>query len=249
MQKMHRIDHFADQVPGYQASGPPTPTIQINDDPGIVSVPDNPRGEPILRTSLVVLPESGVGLELVLRDRALKDVDKKPFWPDTLIEDILTEEAIADQLGFSMDLAHQITTSYRKILALLILHNKETEITNFMRDKVSDNDLPLSQVSYKLVRKPLPNQTIPCFRNWKMRDLDGFYEKQYRLNPVFLSFETDGRTVRHETYEREIVLPFLEEKEMWVGGYGKVARVKVDGRCHGFNNVLKSVSRLRKICM
>jgi hypothetical protein len=175
-------------------------------------------------------------VQSALRTRAPRNYHNHLFWPSSLLEEMLTETVIANLLSISNERAHEIATSYRKVLAILILWEKENEIEQFILSNVRDVDLPLPMDSYETLK-----QSRACFRRWRTFELDGFQDMQDGMTPLYLDFEEDGRTVRQKYLEPTVVLPFLSEESSVSGGYGTVTKIVIDPRSHNFSNVLTSV--------
>jgi hypothetical protein len=217
--------------PASRHSGTTTPTIRIIDEKGTMETFEKPMSQP---TTTLEVP--GADVQSILRDRALRNKDKKQFWPKLLLEEILTETVISGLLGIRDVRAREIATNYRKVLAILILREKQDEIDHLIDSNVRDVDLPLPMDSYKTLKS-----TRACFCRWRDFELDGFRDLQDGMTPLFLDFEEDGKSVRQGNLEPTVVLPFLSEESSGSGGYSDVTKIVIESRSHGFSNVLKSV--------
>jgi len=227
----------AHNLPATSPAGEPsrvtTPTIQIIDEEGRGVMEDFDDGAS--ESNEVAIEKTSAGVQSILYERALHNKDNDRFWPELILNEILTEIVIADLLCIDDVLANKIATHHRKVLAILILHEREEEIQLFIDENVRDEDLPLSWDSSQ--------QTRPCFSKWRKFELDSFRNTQYEMIPLFLDFEGDGTTVRQINLEPKFVLPFLTEESSGAGGYSEVNKVVIDARSHGFDRALKSVGR------
>jgi hypothetical protein len=226
-----------------------TPIIRIDSEPkmtGTGAVQSNASQSPSLSPL-----NNDINLETLLRQRALQNADGINFWPDWLTEEIFTEESITKQLGIDITEASVITAKYRKVLAILTLYQKENEIENFKQENLSDDTLPLvskNSFTFPIARASNPDEELSCFTSWKPCDRENFLRDQYRMNPVHLGLDWDGRTAKHAVYDRKIILPFLKDVLSEQGGYSKVAQVEIHPRCHSFHDVLKAVRYFPPMC-
>jgi hypothetical protein len=226
-----------------QSNRPSTPIIQINNEDIIMSIPEpshDKRNLPVPQSP----QNNNTNLQDTLRAGGLLNAQEKIFcWPGSVTEKILTAGVIAEHLDMNITQAREIAAKYRKVFAILVLYGKESEIERFMQDDISDEELPLHMDpgTSTLVRKSSPDRSLSCFDGWSWQERDAFDDYQHKINPAFLSFKTDGQTVKHEKYAPKTVLPFCEQTNLSRGGYADVTKVSIDSQCHGFDNALKSV--------
>jgi hypothetical protein len=125
----------------------------------------------------------------------------------------------------------------RKLFAILLGIDKGESIIDFLKDGITDKDLPLvkypmrsANSCYTLRTKQRIDIPIPATENWAWRSVRHFYCEQWWLNaPVFKS---RGQHYEPEHYELEddCVMPFLEDQEainVNSGGYSDVWGVRI----------------------
>jgi hypothetical protein len=154
--------------------------------------------------------------------------------------------------------------SYRSIFALLVLLDKTKQIFRFLRDEVSDDDLPLQQHFYSesstifdLRRGGDAGKVLPCFKGWRHMALQQFYDYQwYMLAPFFT--KRDG-VVQDYQLQKHDILPFTFDSRhdphkdsitITRGGFGQVFKVRIHSNHHHFGpqSVRKSpAARLRHL--
>lgn len=199
-----------------------------------------------------------------MRSRALRHADGEPFWSEALLKDIFTSKRVLTFLKTPskknrrpvelcsngdrnelQTLASTIVRDYVKVFAMLTCIEKQNKFKDLLEAQVDDNSLPLSQVDNVkclIARADDPEIVLSCFQSWKTASRESFIRTQRRMNPAFLGLAKDGITIRHEIFDPHVLLPFLEDVDQHSGGYGVVAKVKIPADCHGFGNLLKSVS-------
>jgi len=153
----------------------------------------------------------------------VKNVDEKEL--DAYADVICPIPAVDDELSIS----------YRKVLAILILIKKPDKIGDFVNDNISDDKLPLRQIGkerpFKLgitekLGPDLDPAPLACFDKWEDNDIESFHTKQYEMLAPIFSREVDHyeMTVRHPLpYTKE---PGQPSRDM-EGGSGKVTGVRV----------------------
>ena len=142
--------------------------------------------------------------------------------------------------------------SFRKIMAILVLIGKPSKIRRFLKEDISDADLPL----YKL---PVPNSTlrwelrsargdpkkmIRCFHGWKHHALSEFERRQWTVLTAFfapggmseLGRGRHPRIIHHWVLGESVVLPFeYQDESSPPGGCGQVMKVTIHPDHHVFN--------------
>lgn len=134
----------------------------------------------------------------------------------------------------------------RKIFAILVLVEMETEITGFIAANICDYDLPLelqyhshgSPSSQSLVLERTGHQ--PGFvGNWKDSAKELFDRYQWIVNSPCLLIGR-GRKVLHYDLAHQTILPFTkggESQGSRNGGFGTVSRVEIHSAHHNFKQV------------
>jgi hypothetical protein len=150
--------------------------------------------------------------------------------------------------------------TYLRVFALLLLLGREDEINQFVKDGVCDGILPVvpgQATEHDLCLKSAPDKPLRCFKKWRTHEREYFDNWQYRVSvPFFAPQRGPGpneMTAPHYTFSNQTVLPWctrdtkapssphskpLSERQ---GGYGTVHRVKMNPRCHGFQEILEKV--------
>lgn len=190
-------------------------------------------------------------LNKLMREKALNDANGNPFWPEKLLEEIISLEHIKTALKRTYkqprdleDLASTIKSSYLKVFAILTLIEKNRDILKFQKQGVNDESLPLVQIggfggSFAL--RSEPRRALDLFRAWKICEKQMFEIGQFRVNPAYLGSKSACREIQHEDFKPRQVMPFLEDEIIGKGSYGTIHKVEIDKRCHGFEGVLRSV--------
>ncbi|KAF3051862.1 hypothetical protein E8E11_010331 [Didymella keratinophila] len=133
-------------------------------------------------------------------------------------------------------------TSYRKILAILLLINRPDRIASFIESEVSDADLPLlsiprkkdpSGATFKLRCSRNPQKSLPCLK-WKQSAVARFEEHQWVvLAPIF--HRTIKDPIPHLVVSPKQPLPFTQwERAAEPGACGQVFRVAIHSAHHNF---------------
>ena len=201
--------------------------------------------------------QAETNLKSVLRTNALVHEDRTLFWSELLLNELITPAHVRKQLGMSDatgDVAgsqvEEILADYRTIFAILTWIGQEKEIWKIMYEGISDHMLPLVQVddfNCQLARSITREQPLSCFMEWNYAQREGFHRVQRQFNPVYFDLEPDGRTIKHRTFDTPVLMPFLEDEYKQNGGYGTIYRVKIHRHCHGFQDVLRTVSKIYSI--
>lgn len=132
-------------------------------------------------------------------------------------------------------------TSYRKVLAVLLLIDRADRIACFIESNVSDADLPLHSVprkkdptAIKLRRSTAPETPLACAK-WNHSTAARFEEEQWTvLAPIFHKMEKDP--VQHLVLRRKQPLPFSKWKPVAKrGACGQVFEAAIHPAHHNFN--------------
>jgi hypothetical protein len=142
-------------------------------------------------------------------------------------------------------------TSYRKILAILILMQKSDKIGDFVEGEISDDKLPLRRIGeerpFKLGIKE-SSDPPKCFEEWGDHDIESFDTMQYQMLAPFFALGRGDR-VHHYVLSDRRPLPFERLKgdtkgtevpdqlsgntnDEMAGGFGKVTGVTIDPAHH-----------------
>jgi len=192
----------------------------------------------------------------------------KTFLPNNETHRLINHAAVAHELSMhttDINLAQQIQkytkaicgvheveihgekkiTTFRKIFALLVLIEAVPSIVDFLREEVTDQDLPLvkREQDGMLYRKGGRICVPPgCFREWSPLKLENFQSYQWwLLAPYFSSPENDGVLENHKLQDQH-VLPFLppgdalSQSIVKTGGYGRVVMMNIHSDHHNFSD-------------
>lgn len=203
-------------------------------------------------------------LDECLRKHAVPHCDTqiKWFWTERSLTQFLTKGRILKELHgyqiakpalFSLQTLSELTDiifkHHRKVFAILCLIGKGDVISDLMHE-LKDTDLPLQTLAgdsnHNLYRWSPQASGLVHVRSlsspiWNTCDREAFSKYQRSVSPEFLEMDEDGHTPKHETFHKEVVLPFMGETDVECGGYGVVSKIEVHPDCHGFHNLLKTV--------
>jgi len=136
-------------------------------------------------------------------------------------------------------------TTFRKIFALLVLIEAVSSIVDFVREGVTDQDLPLVKHdgTGELYRKG-GQICVPrgCFKEWSPLKLENFQRYQWWLLATYFSPPDDDGVVKNYKLQDQHILPFLTPGNALsqsidkTGGYGKVIMVKIPSDHHNFSD-------------
>ncbi|KAI0127337.1 kinase-like domain-containing protein [Xylariales sp. AK1849] len=126
--------------------------------------------------------------------------------------------------------AHEGTSSYIKIFAILVLTDHPGAIIEFVNNGLCDGDLPLITVPddtgepCELRRSQSPDVKLDCFENWTIV-----------ASPYFA--KGSQRQVRFYTLSDRDILPWTKRYDRRRrGGYSKVSRARIHEKHHDYHN-------------
>ena len=217
--------------------------------------------------------KEGVPLDELLREHKTEGMNKQGFWSLRLLRHILSRERVRKELRKypNLDIETYVdyirpevdplpessTLTYLKIFALLLLFEKGQEILDFVKEKISDQSLPLShrpgtKVSrFDLGRKDAPEHKLECLYKWKTYERESFEKQQWELLTPYFKLDNRSRA-RHYSFSDRTILPWCKRAKDSIlstfpstndGGFSLVDCVKLDQLSHGFHAVLKQVCR------
>lgn len=200
-------------------------------------------------------PSASVGF--MPRDKLLELVN-----PKTVLEELdraLLHTLSREQIGKYRDMicndsdAHNgemEENSIRKTFAILSLVDKIAALPAFIRERVTDGDLPFvtekSGNELKILRKKgSSGKPLTCFRGWEPQKKADFVRYQWSmLAPIFR--EGGYNRVPHEVIHHHDQLPFIRpdnpieaseySSDECVGGGGKVTMVNIHPAHHTFSD-------------
>ena len=134
--------------------------------------------------------------------------------------------------------------SFRKVFTILVLLEKEEAIQDFIKEDISDQDLPLRVLwedGRPVARRKTKDAVLNSFKNgWSDPLFDLFDSYQWWITaPYFYQKGKERqRKPRFFEFHDRVVLPFLEDKERetedGLGGFSNVWQVKIHDAHHDF---------------
>lgn len=133
--------------------------------------------------------------------------------------------------------AEEICKYARQLFATLAIMGKASEIYSFVREGVSDRDLPLIRDPTEdqfLLRRKETKQRINAMENWSDQDLEKFELRQRWMTAPFFEH------MEHHELDDNAILPFIpldpkeEIPEIKQGGFSKVSPARLHSAHHNF---------------
>lgn len=133
-------------------------------------------------------------------------------------------------------------TCYKQIFAILLFMRRPRKIWSFVRELVSDADLPLEDGIFGLRRRGEMGEVLKCLK--KQRDIDQFLKCQWQVLVPFFR-EPDGRHDSHLKVSDNQILPFTYwEYTSRQGGSGNVHKAVIHPDHHEFDkNEARTLTR------
>ncbi|KAL1651715.1 hypothetical protein SLS61_005378 [Didymella pomorum] len=141
------------------------------------------------------------------------------------------------------------TRLFLHVFALLVIIGATPSIRLFIKENVSDIDLPLvwsDSTKKELCRSNNAGDSVgeplKCFGKLSRVQRRNFFDYQWKLLAPFFSKGSGQGEVKHYLLRDEHILPFLdctdvlEEDSDKVGGYGKVSMVQIHPDHHNFDD-------------
>jgi hypothetical protein len=134
--------------------------------------------------------------------------------------------------------------SFRKVFAILVLLEKEEAIQDFIKEDISDQDLPLRVLREDdkyVARRKAQDTVLNSFKNgWSDLLFDSFDNYQWWITAPYFYQKGKGRQRKPRFFEfhDKVVLPFIEDNERetedGLGGFSNVWQVKIHDAHHDF---------------
>jgi len=207
----------------------------------------------------------------LIRHLAVEHRDRYDFWPQRLLENILTPDRIKKELlrvkidprivndyvdkicngREHIDVAVAGRCTYFKLFAILTFLECPQDIRECLSGaagfEVCDQDLPLeiAQVKGKKWLRKREHRT-PLFAQKGSIFSENFHASQFRFSPHFFSMD-EGPKARHFDLAIETVLPWMKDdgsaraKVRDQGAHGEVTSVRIHPDSHSFAPVLQKV--------
>lgn len=220
----------------------------------VPSCRDSRAGEPYL--SLGPSEKRSRTLQARLLDNLLKipgHEERKGFFPEDTFKILINEQTISTELQhcFPQFESHAIERlsgavcrkekPMRKIFSLLVLIDKVSDICQFIKEDVTDFDLPLCKVPYEgtnifqLARRGEPSSQggpLQCFDGWRPLEVWTFEEWQWTALAPFFHLGTN-KAVQHFIFPDQVPLPFTADSRCGEnfnaiqGGFSTVFKVDI----------------------
>lgn len=186
--------------------------------------------------------------------------EKKGFFPDGELVDLLSEEHVTHELeqcfedltlseveAMAKRICHTSSvnngprTGFKRVFAILVLCEKPEAITRFLAEDVSDRDLPLHKSYpseklpnfYDLVRQGQKSK-LRSFRGWSYTALWRFEEWQWTTIAPFFR-RGCRKDVKHLELQDQVALPFTQDSR-FILDKSAYQRLEFEG---GYSNVFK----------
>jgi hypothetical protein len=131
------------------------------------------------------------------------------------------------------------TPSFQRIFAALVLLEKPLKIRRFLKERVSDRDLPLIareiDGSYRFFRRKDDQKHLTCFRGWRQKVKIRFEIMQWRVMAPYFVRGHGKRPVRHFTLHQKVILPFTSRMRIGNGASGDIFKVAIHEGHHDFD--------------
>jgi hypothetical protein len=133
---------------------------------------------------------------------------------------------------------------FQQIFAILLLMGRPKRIWDFVKEEVSDVDLPFVKVRNKgifgLQRRDKPHSLVRCLK--KQSDITEFATRQWCVLAPFFG-ESDGETISHHILAKGQILPFVHWQNLYrQGGSGQVYKATIHPDHHAFGRIEVRVS-------
>ncbi|KAI0541833.1 hypothetical protein GGR58DRAFT_388469 [Xylaria digitata] len=219
-------------------------------------------------TGQLFLPNGSLD-ELITKDSVETEL-RRAFVHDKPAWDRAKRERRTKRLATRICIKEE-TTSYgrllepiRQIFAILVLIEKAPDVSLFIKEGLSDFDLPLSTIEdeEKQIRperrrnssrcRPLEN--LLSFQQWSQWTKDEFWEKQWKVIAPILS-EGDYNNVQLLPLHEKDILPFVScKQDVGHGGFSVVYTAHIHPRHHNFSDeylcksgfVIKQIDRVKR---
>ncbi|XXH02378.1 hypothetical protein Hte_008753 [Hypoxylon texense] len=121
---------------------------------------------------------------------------------------------------------------YRRILGILVLMDQASCIGEFIREGITDTDLPIPKSHSDDEESETRNRLHTLFKSRHRNFIELFYIYQRRLFVPF--FDIQEGKLRSYTFGPETVLPWKDYTKKTDGGIGLVHRIQIHPKHHNF---------------
>ncbi|KAK8090365.1 Cyclin-dependent kinase 1 [Apiospora hydei] len=189
-------------------------------------------------------------LEKILsRDRIVRDLKRKRH----MVPGIKTDQCLKGQLSSLADIVlgeypGSQGEKYLKVMALLCLLEREKEIIEWIRSRVSDISFPLKSWNQQLYDRS--GRLLTCVQHWRKAECEILVRNQWAITTPFFQLNRHGKPI-HYNFPEPIILPWRkltgEDHLSWQasnraeGGYAIVQGVMMAKSSYDFDSVLSSL--------
>ncbi|KAI1778970.1 kinase-like domain-containing protein [Hypoxylon cercidicola] len=121
---------------------------------------------------------------------------------------------------------------YRRILGVLVLMDRASYIDGFIREGITDSDLPIRRGSHNDKEFVTHKGAHTLFKSWHRNDIELFYVYQGKVFIPFFDIQEDK--LCSYQFSDDIRLPWKEYTEKRSGGNGLVHQVQIHPKHHNF---------------
>jgi hypothetical protein len=197
-----------------------------------------------------LVTQKAVDQELSRVDYLPKRFKHRPWWPVTKVWIGSTEDHKRVQRAqneWPQTASPQPgRLCFQQILAILLLMGRSKKIWDFVKEEVSDVDLPFVKVRNKgifgLQRRDKPHSLVRCLK--KQSDITEFAARQWCVLAPFFG-EPDRDRISHHILAESQILPFVYwQNPHRQGGSGQVYKAEIHPDHHVFGKLEVRVSLL-----
>lgn len=121
---------------------------------------------------------------------------------------------------------------YRRILGVLVLMGRVPSISDFIREGITDSDLPIRRSQSDDEEFVTRKGVNTLFKSWHMNFIELFYVYQKRLFIPFFDIQ-ENQLCSYE-FDADIILPWKHYTKKSKGTYGLVHKVQIHPDHHNF---------------
>jgi hypothetical protein len=188
-----------------------------------------------------LVTQKAVDQELSKVDYLPKRIKHCPWWPATNVR-IGSVEEHENLRHMQTVSAHTVMAQsdrlcFQQVLAILLLMGRPKKIWYFVKERVSDADLPLVRMDRdkisELQRRDESQTTVRCLK--RHRDVRDFATRQWCVLAPFFG-DSDKETISHHVIQKGQILPFVHwEHVCRQGGSGQVHKAEIHPDHHAFD--------------
>jgi hypothetical protein len=208
----------------------------------------------------VFIDQSGRLGDQLLEAYCGKTAEKTGFIPRGTLEKLIKEDnvidTLADALGNGVDRnqirdyarsichvpgKHNRMPTYRNVFAILVLIERPGDIVLFIKNKVSDDCLPLASIlrpnaanMIYLCSKHSPGEPLEFLREWTAQHCRNFEREQWATVAPYFVKGKDDRVLFYELHEKDVLPWTWVDENCRDGGFSQVTHVEIHPQHHKF---------------